>query len=525
MADAMRHLGPSGWIRRVAAMRRSVDSRELALIVGSGLAMGLLFLVVRTSLIDDAYITLSYARNLATDLHWGLLPQEVANTATSPLNVLLLGALSAVTRIGGGVHPVLALGALSVGSVMVMAWGWSRILRRLVLPWFVGALGVAVVLGNAFVLSSIGLEVLLIAALLTLLVAFGLDERPVWFGVVGGLTILTRLDLVVVVVVIAAFTPAIRRRPLRAALALALTAAPWFLFSWIALGSAIPDTLLIKTGQKALFAPYTFTTGPVMYFSFREWVVLATLIPAVVGLLALIGWLVACAAVRWEGPARLPAAGAAVGLGAGAVVYFCAYVLLQVPPFHWYYVPTTAPLAMFGVIAVGLWWRHAREDARLRPLVPALVLGLVALVVAGSLARAVAHGVPWRTPLITTNFATAGEYADVGLELRDRTRGATVENRGEVGTIAYFCECPLVEGFSDRGRLVDLLDERIENAGPLSGLFYELNYAWLDRDQEPRPHRYTLVHAFGPPPNPGPDVWALRSPWSGPGHVTLSRVP
>ena len=502
-----------------------MDPRELALIAGSGLAMGLLVLVVRTSLIDDAYITLSYARNLAMDLHWGLIPQEVANTATSPLNVLLLGALSAITRIGGGVHPVLALGVLSVGSVMAMAWGWTRILRRLALPWFIGVLGVGVVLADVFVISSIGLEVLLIPTLLTLLVAFGLEERPVAFGIVGGLAVLTRLDLVVIVVVIAAFSPAIRRRWLPAALALALTAAPWFLFSWIALGSAIPDTLLIKTGQKTLFAPWTFTTGPVMYFSFREWVVLATFVPAIVGLLALVGWLVARVAVRWEGAGRLPPVGPAVGLGAGGVAYFCAYIVLQVPPFHWYYVPTIAPLAMFGVIAVGLWWRYAREDARLRPAVPALALGLVALVVAGSLARAVAHGVPWRTPLITTNFATADEYAELGLELRDRTRGATVENRGEVGTIAYFCECPLVEGFSDRGRVIPFIDGRIDGSGPLKRQLYELNYLWLDRDQKPRRPEYSLVHAFGPAPEPGPDVWSLNSPWSGPGHVTLSRVP
>ena len=525
MAVAVRHLRPSGWIGAVAATRRSIDPREVALIAGSGLAMGLLFLVVRTSLIDDAYITLAYAKNLAMDLHWGLIPQEVANTATSPLNVLLLGALSAVTRIGGGVHPVLALGALSVGSVMVMAWGWTRILRRLALPWFVGVLGVGVVLTNVFVISSIGLEVLLIPALLTLLVAFGLEERPVWFGVVGGLAILTRLDVIVIVVVIAAFTPAVRRRWLPAALALALTAAPWFLFSWIALGSAIPDTLLIKTGQRTLFEPWTFTTGPLMYFSFRHWVTLATLVPAVVGLLALIGWAVGRAAVRWEAPARLPSVGPVVGLATGGVAYFCAYIVLQVPPFHWYYVPTTAPLAMSGVVAVGLWWRHAGQDARLRPVVPALTLGLVALTVAGSLVRAVAHGVPWRTPLITTNFASADEYAEVGVALRERIGDATVENRGEVGTIAYFCECPLVEGFSDRGRVMAYIDTRIEEAGPLNGLLYDLNYLWLDRDQEPRPHRYTLVHGFGPPPEPGPDSWALNSPWSGPGHVTLSRVP
>jgi len=103
--------------------------------------MLLIFLLVRGSLIDDSYITLAYAKNLALHLHWGVVPQEFSNTATSPLNVVLLGALTAVTRIGGGVRPVLALGVLSVALVVIMAWGWIRIIRVWRLPLVVAALG------------------------------------------------------------------------------------------------------------------------------------------------------------------------------------------------------------------------------------------------------------------------------------------------------------------------------------------------------------------------------------------------
>ena len=67
----------------------------------SGLGMLVLFLLVKDSLTDDAYITLAYAKNLALHLHWGLIPQEVSNTATSPLNLIVLAALTAATRLGG----------------------------------------------------------------------------------------------------------------------------------------------------------------------------------------------------------------------------------------------------------------------------------------------------------------------------------------------------------------------------------------------------------------------------------------
>ncbi|MDP9356265.1 MAG: hypothetical protein M3R02_13470, partial [Chloroflexota bacterium] len=106
----------------------------LMLCGGSALLAVGLFWLVRGALIDDAYITLSYARNLATDLHWGLIPTERANSATSPLNVLLLGGATALLRLGGGVHPVWGLGVVFVGTAVAMAWWWNRIAIVLRLP-------------------------------------------------------------------------------------------------------------------------------------------------------------------------------------------------------------------------------------------------------------------------------------------------------------------------------------------------------------------------------------------------------
>jgi hypothetical protein len=54
-------------------------------------AAALIFgLILRRHLLDDVYITLSYARNLAEHFHWGIVSGQVSNTATSPLNVMAL---------------------------------------------------------------------------------------------------------------------------------------------------------------------------------------------------------------------------------------------------------------------------------------------------------------------------------------------------------------------------------------------------------------------------------------------------
>ena len=56
-----------------------------------------MFYVAHRGLVDDAYITLSYARNVAEHLHWGMIPAEESNTATSPLNVVLLAVATWIT--------------------------------------------------------------------------------------------------------------------------------------------------------------------------------------------------------------------------------------------------------------------------------------------------------------------------------------------------------------------------------------------------------------------------------------------
>ena len=98
-----------------------------------------------------------------------------------------------------------------------------------------------------------------------------------------------------------------------------------------------------------------------------------------------------------------------------------------------------------------------------------------------------------------------------------------MENYGEIGTLAYFCDCALVELFSDRGYVMPLIEARIDKASWLTRSIYRLNYLWLDRDQEPRPFEYTLRHEFGP--GTGPDVWQISTPQGTLSHLTLSPAP
>lgn len=500
---------------------RSNRLRNWSFIGLCGLAAGLMFLIVKHSLIDDAYITLAYAKNLALHFHWGLNPYEVSNSATSPLNVILLGALSFITRIAGSIHPVIALGILSIGLIMVMAWSWTRIMTILRLPMTVAVLGIAVIMFNPIVLSAIGLEVLLIPAVLLLMLAMAMSRKPVLFGVVAGLAMITRIDMVIFVLIIAFASGGIRNRRAIgwATLSTALVGLPWYIFSWFFFGSAITDTFLIKTTQHS-FGAYTFFTGPISFFLGRHLMTMLAFGPAVLGTIAVLAWLAVRFGGRWNKPGLLPALGPAAGLGIGGIVYYIAYSAIGVPPYHWYYVPSTTSLATFLVIALGAWWVSARREPLLRPGAPMVSLIVVALVVLGNIRVEAEQGIPWRSPVIFGNWASSTDYARVGLQLGQVVGDKTVNTPDEIGTIAYFCGCDIVNEFADPGVVTQLVNKRISEAGPIGKFLLNLNYTWLNRDRQPKPVQYVLN--YYPGPGTGPDTWQVYADGAGTGHLVLT---
>jgi len=476
--------------------------------------------LIKDSLIDDSYITLAYARNLALHFHWGLIPQETANSATSPLNVLLLAALMDVLRFSGGVHEGLAVGALFVACMLAVAWAWLRIGRALRLPSWVPAFGALLVLVNPFVLSATGLEVHLIAAAMLHLVLMAVEGRPVWFGVMGGLAVVVRADLIILVVCIALGSAAIRGQLGRAALTTIAVGAPWYLFSWIHFGSAIADTLVVKMLDHS-FNGHTYIEGPLFYLRLNDihdthqhdsvfLGTVASFASAAAGLLALLVWS-GLRLARCAGADRLdPVASAALG----GCVYYGAYSLLGVPPYQWYFVvPILAP-SLFLLVALGA----------LAQLVRGAWVAIAAFTTAAATVLApvfvdVRHGLPWSTPVIFGNWATRADYERVGTELARRVGEAGVVAPPEIGTAAYYCNCAMLDRFSDRGRVIPLIDTQIQQSGPIAKALLTVNYLWLNRAQEPRSPQYIIRWEWGP--GSGPDVWETWSPAKGTAHLTL----
>ncbi|MGY1652128.1 hypothetical protein [Geodermatophilus sp. SYSU D01119] len=507
---------PSSSVSPASPRSRRTERTDLLLAGGAAVVAALCFLLVRASLIDDAYITLSYARNLAEEFHWGLTPFRTANSATSPLNVLVLGLAAFVVR-----DPVWGLGVVFVVLTALQALGLARLARRLDLSRGAAVAATALLLLSPLFLAIVGMEMTLALTLAVWATVAAAERRPVLFGALAALLVLTRVDLAVFPLVLLLATPGLLRRTHVVLGTALLVAAPWYVFSWVALGALVPDTLVIKTVSTGAWGPWDFANGWQLYLERYPAATVLAAVPALAGLLALVAWPFLRRSARWAG------LGPVVALGAGGVLHAVAYSLLAPPPFHWYYAPSVGALtvtaAFLGAAAAGR--RPATADATAtadaptpagRRPVALLAAGLAAALLLVDAAFALQRGVPWEMTPITTNWATAEQYLAIGEDLRTEVGDDVVRSPGEIGTLAYACRCDIVDPFSDRGTLLPQIDQRQEEAGTVMRLLLRLNFANLDRAPAAEPDR-ALVYEQDRPDGD----WPVTSAWRGAGSFSL----
>jgi hypothetical protein len=488
------------------------------------------FMIVRTGIVDDAYITVSYARNLAFHLHWGLTPGHTANTATSPLNVLAQALLTAILR-----RPILALGVLFVLSNVAVAFALLRVTGKLRLPAWSALLACALVLFNPLLDSAVGLEISLSAGILALLLMAAVEARPALFGLLVGLLAMTRIDLMIVAAVLFLGWHPLRRVWWRVLLAAGAACLPWFAWSWIVLGSLVPDTILVKAAQRANQLPYAFAKGPLdMYRGFPVMTVLSFL-PAILGIVALLAWAVFWLRNRFRSGAApilnpVHEFKPVILLGLGGALHYLIYSLLNAPLFHWYYSWSIISLTYLFALSAGAMtsfrdrpFAEAVRVARSRPT-PAFVGMVMALIAASQVGYDLQHGIPWQQAAYNGNAAIPAEYAAVGLGVRSLVGDHPVRSPGEVGTIAYFCECEVLDELSDRGMVVSLLHQKRQHRGPLGRSVLDLNFYFLDKNITPTPVDYAIVYSKQKPTNG--HFWPTSGPsWIGNGYDVLVRLP
>lgn len=345
------------------------------------------------------------------------------------------------------------------------------------------------------------------------------EHRAVWFEVAAGTLFLTRADLVVYAAALLLVTPAMYRRIIVSVVTATAVVTPWLVVSWLTLGSLVPDTLVIKRGQS--WGPWTFANGLELNHDTYPLATVASLVAPALGMVSALVLAMLLPQLQRSGLRVSPALGLAVGAGG----YYAVYSLLGVPPYHWYYGTVIGVLTV--VASAGL-----ASAVSLSPLPrPATgfavgVIALVPLVMGGVVLSAVARGQTQGSAAITTNWASPADYAAAGERIGALAGGQVVRSPGEIGTLVYYCECTMVDAFSDRGRATELIDGAVASSGPLLQRVWGANSRHLDRDAPPLPAALVVDWAAGPPPPEAQPAgvlgaWATTSPWRGDGHLVL----
>jgi hypothetical protein len=141
---------------------------------------------------------------------------------------------------------------------------------------------------------------------------------------------------------------------------------------------------------------------------------------------------------------------------------------------------------------------------RRRRVAGGLALATVAAAVLVTGVYDVGRGAPWEgfAP-IRINWATPAEYQRIAEAL---PAGSVVESPGEIGTLAYFCDCAVVDYFSDPGRMVPYVAEyRARHPSAV----WDLNYRHYSPGT-PLPASARIV--YEPIAPDGPDQWATHFP-------------
>ena len=276
----------------------------------------------------------------------------------------------------------------------------------------------------------------------------------------------------------------------------------------------MPDTLLLKTlGSR--WGQYQFGNGPLLYLHTYPAATILSFLPGVLGLMSLLILMVTLARRR----AR-PGTSTIVMLGLGGGLYYIAFSHVGVAPYHWYYGPPLISLAIVFACSVGALASERDPLGGSRRALRDRAYGLVAvaaavLAVCGEAGYVVSHGLPWQQAAITTNWATPAQYRTIGLQLRNLVGSHGLEGPAEIGSLAYYCQCDILNSFSDRGQMLPLIDESRQESGSITRWLIDLNYHFLDKTSKPA--RADLAIRYSKLRPVEGTYWHVTSSWSGPG--------
>lgn len=378
-------------------------------------------------MIDDSYITLSYAQNLANNYTWGMKEGALSNAATSPLNVIIEFLFIKI-----GFTPLFSVVLLCTMSSYIIIYIMNKYSCRLSLGKYFGIITAAFVSTNPWMDSTIGLEGFIVVSYLCI-ISFSIDFKK--YNILCaclGLSFVIRPELIIMNFLICAYIfYKDKKLAITVFLASSIILMSLMFLSWWALGCPMPDTFFIKTSQKPWWK-YTFFNGILLFLKTYP---LATIISF--SLLLFVPFAI---------NKKLPI-GFILVFSIFSVLHFLAYSILSVPPYHWYYVPEISSiiiLGSFGLVSI----------IKKRKYFYTLSVGFIFL----SSLFVINYVISTGFPPITTNLGSVKEYKAIAVWMNDHIEEKTVFLTGELGVMQFYSHTNLVDEFSDRKMLQNKVD-------------------------------------------------------------------
>lgn len=465
----------------------------------------------RNALIDDAYITFQYARNLRDYGTWGFFPHTTTNTATSALNVMLTALVGIV--IPDMVDAAMLLATIeSLGLFLCLLVISKRILNQ-IWPGIISFVGT---ITNPLLVSTFGLETLLYILLVVVSLYSFLEKKWSFLAVSLALLTLTRADgilLFLVMFIFLIYREKVGSSQIIQFMSIYITCLlPWYIFSWVQLGSLMPDTFLLKVHQNWWGFNYLSGLGLYLYRYPFAFIPSFAFVP--------FGFFVVW---RKKGFTLTPSGGEI--LLVFGVAYFFAYVILQVPPYHWYYTPVAVSLNLTGIFSLSTNLSNSGERTGKQRIFNTVLIATLAF--SGAVVTISQAGAfPLQEPPIHTNWGTGGQYKEIGTWLKDNLDiQDKIKLEGEIGTLAFYSERQLLDMFSCRYEQQEKI-KQLKQQGDLLGILARINYRWYETGEPCLSYDFRL--AFAPPGDilPSPDEvliksWIIRSNWMSQRQVIL----
>ena len=291
-------------------------------------------------IVDDAFITFRYARNLATGIGWTFNGTNVmiSNGATAPLYVIALSLMYKISPHMQANANALLIACMTIAGAFLFEAFYTK---QCSIAGMVASLGLTT---SPWLISMRGMEIPLFLAFLCIAIYGFSSENQLIAGLFGGLAALTRGDGAAFLLAMGATWVITQRHvPWKMVWAALTPALPWFVYSEHRFGHIIPNTLFAKIAQtKSGFLGNGsaflngFSAMPAT-FHFSPWWILL-LASASIGVVAY--------AINWKPRFLAPI------LLYAAIVVFCYGILWRVPDYSWYY--SSPVLALIALASVGV---------------------------------------------------------------------------------------------------------------------------------------------------------------------------